>query len=74
MKQKAVKESLDKLTKNRTTVVIAHRLSTIRGAERILVLNDNGIEEEGSHKELLALNGIYANLYNMHLMIEDTNK
>ncbi len=47
--------------------------STIRKAKRILVLTDNGIEEQGTHKELIALNGIYANLYNMQLMIEDIN-
>ena len=58
-------ESLEKLAKNRTTFVIAHRLSTIRNAERILVLTEEGIAEQGSHRELLAQNGIYAELYNM---------
>jgi ATP-binding cassette, subfamily B, bacterial len=61
--EKAVQESLEKLTDNRTTLVIAHRLSTVRNAQRIVVLTDNGIEEQGTHKELLELNGIYANLY-----------
>lgn len=69
--EKAVQKALEKLTENRTTIVIAHRLSTIRNAQRILVLTDNGIEEQGTHKELIALNGIYANLYNMQLRIED---
>ena len=46
-----VQESLEKLAKNRTTFVIAHRLSTIRNAERILVLTEKGIEEEGTHEE-----------------------
>lgn len=59
-----VKESLEKLAHNRTTFVIAHRLSTIRNAEQILVLTENGIEETGTHDELLAKNGIYAKLYN----------
>ena len=45
--------------------MIAHRLSTIRNAKRILVLTENGIAEEGTHKELLAKGGIYAHLYEM---------
>ena len=63
--EKVVQESLEKLAKNRTTFVIAHRLSTIRNAEKILVLSENGIAESGSHDELLAKGGIYAELYNM---------
>ena len=51
--------------KNRTTFVIAHRLSTIKNAEKILVLTENGIEEEGTHEELLAKKGIYEKLYHM---------
>ncbi|EOS26083.1 ATP-binding cassette, subfamily B, bacterial [Lachnospiraceae bacterium 3-1] len=63
--EKVVQESLEKLAKNRTTFVIAHRLSTIRNAQKILVLTDHGIEEEGTHKELLDNDGIYARLYRM---------
>lgn len=63
--EKVVQESLEKLAKNRTTFVIAHRLSTIRNAEKILVLSENGIAESGNHEQLLAQNGIYAELYNM---------
>ncbi|MCX6988721.1 MAG: ABC transporter ATP-binding protein [Chlamydiae bacterium] len=70
--EKAVQDSLEKLIQNRTTIVIAHRLSTIRNAKRILVLTDNGIQEQGTHKELLGFNGVYANLYNMQLRIEDS--
>ena len=53
------------LARNRTTFVIAHRLSTIRNANRILVLTDRGIEEQGTHAELMALGGAYARLYRM---------
>ncbi len=63
--ERVVQESLEKLAENRTAFVIAHRLSTIKGADRILVLTDEGIAEEGSHEELLNKNGIYAGLYNM---------
>lgn len=63
--EKVVQDSLEKLAKNRTTFVIAHRLSTIKNAEKILVLTDEGIEEEGTHEELLAKQGIYEKLYNM---------
>jgi ATP-binding cassette subfamily B protein len=63
--EKVIQESLQELAKNRTTFVIAHRLSTIRNAKRILVLTEQGIEEQGSHEELIGLNGIYARLYNM---------
>jgi len=61
--EKIVQESLEKLAKNRTTFVIAHRLSTIRNAKRILVLTENGIEEDGNHEELLKKNGAYTKLY-----------
>jgi ATP-binding cassette, subfamily B, bacterial len=67
--EKAVQDSLEKLADNRTTLVIAHRLSTIRNAQRIVVLSGTGIAEQGTHAELLALNGIYANLYNMQSRI-----
>lgn len=63
--EKVVQDSLEKLSRNRTTFVIAHRLSTIRNAEKILVLTENGIEESGTHDQLLAQNGIYAELYNL---------
>ncbi len=71
--EKSVQDSLEKLIKDRTTLVIAHRLSTIRNAQRILVLTDNGIEEQGTHEELISSNGAYANLYHMQLRIQDTD-
>jgi ATP-binding cassette subfamily B protein len=58
-----IQKAMDKLMKGRTTFVIAHRLSTIRNANRILVLKDGDIVEQGSHEELLAANGFYADLY-----------
>lgn len=61
--EKIVQESLERLAKNRTTFVIAHRLSTIQNAQRIIVLTEKGVEEEGTHKELLEKNGIYRKLY-----------
>lgn len=61
--EKVVQESLEKLAANRTTFVIAHRLSTIRNAEKILVLTDKGIEESGTHEELMQKHGVYERLY-----------
>lgn len=63
--ERIVQESLELLAKDRTTFVIAHRLSTIRNADEILVLTENGIEERGTHKELLEKKGIYASLYTL---------
>jgi len=63
--EKVVQDALEALARHRTTFVIAHRLSTIRNAKRILVLTDRGIEEQGSHEELMTLGGTYARLYSM---------
>ena len=63
--EKVVQDSLESLAKNRTTFVIAHRLSTIRNAKRILVLTENGIEEEGTHEELIKKDGVYSTLYKL---------
>ena len=63
--EKVVQDSLEKLAKNRTTFVIAHRLSTIKNAEKIIVLSEDGIEESGTHEELMDRKGTYEKLYNM---------
>ena len=60
-----IQKAFEQAMQERTTIVIAHRLSTIRNAQRILVLTEDGIAEEGTHKSLLAQGGIYAGLYNM---------
>jgi ATP-binding cassette subfamily B protein len=65
-----IKHSLSELTKGRTTFTIAHRLSTIRNADRIIVLTDKGIEEQGTHSELLNNGGIYKKLYELSVDLE----
>ena len=64
--EKIVQESLEELAKGRTVFTIAHRLTTIRNANLILVLTENGIEEQGTHAELMAKGGIYKSLYSMY--------
>ncbi|MBP7913046.1 MAG: ABC transporter ATP-binding protein [Proteocatella sp.] len=63
--EQLVQSALFELSKGRTTLIIAHRLSTIKRADRIIVLTENGIEEEGTHEDLLQKEGIYSNLYMM---------
>lgn len=64
--EKIVQDSLESLAKGRTVFTIAHRLTTIRNANLILVLTENGIEEQGSHHELLEKQGLYYNLYSLY--------
>lgn len=68
--EETIQKAMDKLTKNRTSFVIAHRLSTIKNADIILVLKDGDVVESGSHKELIAKNGFYAELYNSQFSLE----
>ena len=63
--EKIVQEALERLMKNRTALVIAHRLSTIKHADHIVVLQQGCVVEEGTHDELLALNGLYSHLYSV---------
>jgi len=63
--ERYVQESLAELAKGRTTITIAHRLSTVKNADRIVVLTEDGIAEEGTHEELLKKGGIYADMYNL---------
>ena len=55
---------MDKLTEGRTSFIIAHRLSTIKNADKILVMKEGNVVEQGTHEELLKKNGAYADLYN----------
>ncbi len=60
-----IQQSLEELSKDRTTITIAHRLSTIRNADEIIVITEDGIAERGTHKDLLEKGGLYAHYYNM---------
>ena len=65
--ENSVQEALDRLGTDRTVLVIAHRLGTIRNADNIIVLKDGRAAEQGTHDELLARKGIYADMWNMQL-------
>jgi ATP-binding cassette subfamily B protein len=67
--ERAVQQALLELTKGRTTIVIAHRLSTVRNADRIIVLTENGVGEEGTHDALMAADGLYAALHRVQASI-----
>ena len=64
--ERQVQQSLEKLAHGRTTFTIAHRLTTIRNADVIWVLTEDGIQEQGSHRELMDKGGIYAQLYTLY--------
>ena len=62
--EELVQQAMDKLTEGRTSFIIAHRLSTIKNADKILVMKEGNVVEQGTHEELLEKNGAYAELYN----------
>lgn len=64
--ERLVQKSLERLAKGRTTLTIAHRLTTIRNADVIWVLTENGLEENGTHTELMAKQGVYSKFYQMY--------
>lgn len=70
--EKAIQDAMDEIMKGRTSFVIAHRLSTIKNAKMILVMNQGKIVEMGTHQELLAKQGFYADLYNSQFLGQDT--
>ena len=69
--EELIQKAMDALTGGRTSFVIAHRLSTIRDADMILVMNGGDIVERGTHEELLARNGFYADIYNSQFTLID---
>ena len=62
-----MQRALDRLGEHRTVLVIAHRLGTIRHADNIVVLKDGKVAEQGTHEELLSLEGVYSDMWNMQL-------
>jgi ATP-binding cassette subfamily B protein len=72
--ERYIQESLSKLSHNRTTIIIAHRLSTIKNADEIIVITDEGVQERGTHRQLVNLDGIYARYYNMQFEGIDTQE
>ena len=62
-----IQSALENLMRERTTIMVAHRLSTIQHADNIIVMHKGRIREQGTHQELLALNGIYKKLYELQL-------
>ena len=63
--EKLIQDATEKITKNRTSIIIAHRLATIQKADKIIVMDQGKIVEQGTHAELLEKKGYYSNLYNI---------
>ncbi len=70
--ERMIQQSLEELCRGRTTIVVAHRLSTVKNADEIIVITDDGIAERGSHGQLLAQGGLYADLYQSQFMEPDS--
>ena len=70
--EKLIQKATEKITKNRTSIIIAHRLSTIVNADKIIVMDQGKIVEEGRHEELLSQNGYYSTLYKSQLKVEES--
>jgi ATP-binding cassette subfamily B protein len=68
-----IQQALTELSKGRTTLVIAHRLATIKNADRIVVVTEDGIVEEGRHADLIAANGIYSSLHEAQFGLDDSD-
>ena len=68
--EQKIQKSFDELSKGRTSIIIAHRLATVHNADRIVLIDDGRIAEEGTHEELIARNGEYAKLYNTQKLFE----
>ncbi|MFN8922386.1 MAG: ABC transporter ATP-binding protein, partial [Sphingobacteriia bacterium] len=67
--EKIVQQALDRLMEGRTSIIIAHRLSTVRNVDRIVVIEEGVMVEEGTHEALLAKGGVYARLYEMQFQV-----
>src|SRR5207249_9323125 len=72
--EKEIQDALERVSRDRTSLVIAHRLSTIVGADEIIVLNQGRIEERGNHQELLAAHGLYASMWNRQREAEEARE
>lgn len=68
--ERYIQAALEQVMKNRTTLVVAHRLSTIKGADKIIVMHQGRVVEQGNHEQLLAMEGHYAKLYRVHPIVE----
>ena len=66
-----IQRAVAKLVQNKTVIIIAHRLSTITGADKIVVVNDGKIEDEGTHEELLKSSALYSDMWNAHMSVKE---